>query len=244
LFRVGSVTVFCSIHCSICMQNTHVRVRSCVVLRQPGLWNALFKSFSDDNMCFFVSWNCCVSFFCSLKGTYVLTKIDFELLFFAIFVWCTIRYGAMLTAAICWSCVRCICSLDFISNSICACPAVKAKVFVGAQLQIVLGTMLITCASMYFKVKATAWTCIKLKRCHKTFKKMWNKSIEPRAWCKTIVTTRAGTIQSVSIQYRYGGQPIRIDTVILSYRYTNMVTAAKMKQLFRKESSCFLKTKS
>ena len=39
--------------------------------------------------------------------------------------------------------------------------------------------------------------------------------------------------------YRYRGQPIRIDTVILSYRYTNMVTAAKMKQLFRKESSCF-----
>ena len=34
------------------------------------------------------------------------------------------------------------------------------------------------------------------------------------------------------------------DTVILSYRYTNMVTAAKMKQLFQKESSCFLKTKS
>ena len=26
--------------------------------------------------------------------------------------------------------------------------------------------------------------------------------------------TRAGTIQSVSIQYRYRGQPIRIDTVI------------------------------
>ena len=58
------------------------------------------------------------------------------------------------------------------------------------------------------------------------------------------VASRAGTIQSVSIQYRYRGQPIRIDTVIMSYRYTNMVTAAKMKQLFRKESSCFLKTKS
>jgi len=55
---------------------------------------------------------------------------------------------------------------------------------------------------------------------------------------------RAGTIHSVSIQYRYRGQPIRIDTIILSYRYTNSVTAAKMKQLFRKESSLFLKTKS
>jgi len=59
---------------------------------------------------------------------------------------------------------------------------------------------------------------------------------------------RAGTIQSVSIQYRYRGQPIRIDTVILLYRYTNMgatnmVTAAKMKQLFRKESSCFFENR-
>jgi len=58
------------------------------------------------------------------------------------------------------------------------------------------------------------------------------------------LSIRAGTIQSVSIQYRYRGQRIRIDTVILSYRYTNMETAAKMKKLFRKESSCFLKTKS
>jgi len=55
---------------------------------------------------------------------------------------------------------------------------------------------------------------------------------------------RAGTIQPVSIQYRYRRQPIRIDTVILSYRYTDMMTAAKIKQLFWKESTCFLKTKS
>jgi len=41
----------------------------------------------------------------------------------------------------------------------------------------------------------------------------------PRLDANKDILTRAGTIQSLSVHYRYRNQPIRIDTVIMPYLY-------------------------
>ena len=46
---------------------------------------------------------------------------------------------------------------------------------------------------------------------------------------ENILFTRAGTIQSLSVHYRYRNQPIRIDTVIVLYRYRCMMVTASQK---------------